>query len=201
MSVKRTYEYYTIITANATVSNDFDDYFIDATSGNVTLTLLSASATGMKGKIITVRRVDTTTNVVTVAANGSDTISGLASIRIDQNQVVKFIRYTTTTWRSIMETKKTLSTITYATAAPAIDATYDVIQLDTTSNIVASLLPLANSVPLGTRIEVVTTNAANAGTVGRSGADTINGATGAITVALNTGRTFFTTSTTNWRSF
>jgi hypothetical protein len=201
MSVKLTYEYYITATVSGNVNKDFDDYFIDATSGNITMTLPSAAATGLKGKIFTFRRIDTTANTVTIAANGSDNISGLPSIAIDNSHVLKVLKYNNTTWRRVMETKKTLTTAVYTSTTPAVDASIDVAQLNTASNNVALSLPLANSVALGTRYIVVTTSASNTGTVVPSGSDTINGATSPITVALNVGKTFFATSSTSWRQF
>lgn len=201
MSVKLTYEYAVNVSASRTVASDIDDYVVDATSGNITITLLSAAATGLKGKVFTFRRVDTSTNTVTIAAAGSDTISGVASLLLDTTRVLKIIKFSQTAWIQLMDTKKLLSTATYSALSATLDSSVDVAQLNTAANAVALTLPAANAVPLGTRYIVVTTSASNAGTVVPNGSDTINGAGAAITVNTNAGKTFFTTSTTAWRQF
>ncbi|MFJ7266674.1 hypothetical protein ACIQV3_08390 [Streptomyces sp. NPDC099050] len=58
------------VTANATVR------VIDATSGNITITLISAVATRNR---YVVKKVDATANTVTVAAAGVQTIDGAAA--------------------------------------------------------------------------------------------------------------------------
>lgn len=201
MSVKPTYEYATTVTASRSVVVAIDDYFIDATAGNVVLTLISAASTGLKDKVFTFRRIDTSANTVTIAAAGSDTISGVPNLTIDNSHVLKLIRFSATSWRQIMDSKKTLTTIVYSALTPTLDNSIDVAQLNTAANTVALTLPAASTIPLGTRYTVVTTSAANAGTVLPNGSDTINGAGSAITVALNTGKTFFTISSTAWRQY
>lgn len=201
MSVKLTYEYATVVTASATITTANDDYLVDATSGNITLTLMSAASTGLKGKIFTFRRVDTSANTVTIARAGSDTISGVTSITLDSTSVVKIIRYSSTQWIQLMDNRKLLSTATYSALSSTLDPSVDVALLNTAANAVALTLPAANAVPVGTRYIVDTISAANAGTVVPNGSDTINGAGAAITVNLNAGKTFFTVSTTAWRQF
>jgi len=206
MSVKPTYEYYTIVTTSGNVTKSFDDYYINA-SANLTLTLPSASSTGLKGKIFTFRRVDSLGSAVTVtiAANGSDTIgsSGVSSFVIDDAHVVKLMRYSTTSWQRIMETKKAFTTAIYSGAGTNnLDPSVDVAQLNTASNLVTLTLPAANSIGLGARYYVTTTSAANTGQVSPSGFDTINGTGALVSVAVNTNKCFFTTSNASpgaWR--
>gem|GEM_PF-5411758 len=201
MSVKLTYEQFTTITATGSVVSTIDDYMIDATAGNIILTLLNTASTGLKGKIFTFRRLDTTANTVTIAAFGSNTISGLASLPLDSQHVLKLIRYDSNSWRRIAETKKTLTFATYTTTSPSIDPSIDFAIMNTTSNTVTVTLPSAASVPLGTRYIAVTTSAANAGAISPNLSDTINGTSAPVSVALNTGKTFVNISSTGWRQY
>ncbi len=176
MSVKLTYEYHTVATATGTISKDVDDYFIDATAGNIVLTLPSASATGLKGKIFTFRKIDSTTNTASIAAAGTDTIDGSARLTIDN--------------------------FAFATGA-TITPNLDVAEVDNSAAAATVSLPLANSVPLGTRIiaMAIATTAVNTVTVNRTGADTINGSAAGILVPYGSGKTFFTTSASNWAQY
>jgi hypothetical protein len=62
------------VTASATATANDDLVWADATSGAVTVTLPAAS--GRRGRTITVKKVDTSANSVTIARTGSDTIDG-----------------------------------------------------------------------------------------------------------------------------
>ena len=197
MSVKLTYEYAKTITVTGAVTTGTDVYNCDATAGSIVLTLPSAAGNGLKGKIFTFTRLDTTTNTVTIAGAGSDTVNTVASIKLSTGTVLKIIKQTSTSWRSLMDSAKQAS-FQVLTASGNIDPSVNIVQLDTSGAVVAASLPLANTVPLGTKYTAVTTSSLNAGTVIRSGSDTINGATAAITCALNVGKTFFSTSSTAW---
>ncbi len=200
MSVKLSIDASLVVTTTQTTTTDIEDYLIDASGGAVTLTLVSAATTGIKGKCFTFSRVDTGTNVVTVAAAGSDTISGVANLKLGPGDVVRIVKQSQTAWWSIMDNKRITSTQTLV-ASGAINAAVGVVQLDTSSAVVAATLPLASSVPLGTKFVVVTTSASNAGTVLPEGSDTINGAGTAIATVINVGKTFFTVSSTAWRQY
>jgi hypothetical protein len=65
------------VTANYTFDDEYEDVNVDATSGPITITL-PAIAT-YPGRLLTVRKVDNTTNVVTIAAAGADLIQGNAT--------------------------------------------------------------------------------------------------------------------------
>lgn len=90
------------ITSNTTLSAAHHHVFVDATSGNLTITLpaLSAAVTSGSGREYIIHRVDGTANTVTVDGNGSETINGLASIDINtQYSVLRVIaRSTGTGW-------------------------------------------------------------------------------------------------------
>lgn len=200
MPVKK-YEYTTVVTSSQDVNTGIDDYLINASSGNINVTLPSASETGLKSKVFTFRRIDSTANVVNILASGSDNIYGRSSISLSTAQTVRLIIFTGTTWYNIMDNAKIYTTVVLSSATPTIDVTYDVIQLDTSGNTVAAVLPAANTVPVGTKVVVVTTSASNAGTVAPAAGNTINGGSGAIATVVNVGKTFFTTSSTAWRQF
>lgn len=92
----------TDLTSNTTLTSAHHHVFVDATSGNVTITLpaLSAAVTDGSGREYIIHRVDGTGNTVTVDADGSETINGLASIDINtQYSVLRVIaRSTGTGW-------------------------------------------------------------------------------------------------------
>lgn len=57
-------------------------YLIDASSGNITVTLPAAGGAGNRGFIF--KRIDGTTNTVTIDGNASETIDGALTVTIDQ---------------------------------------------------------------------------------------------------------------------
>lgn len=65
------------ITTNITLSSSDDVVLVDATVGPVTVTL--APAADRQGLKVSVKKVDSSANAVTVAANGSETIDGAAT--------------------------------------------------------------------------------------------------------------------------
>jgi len=69
------------ITGNTTAEIGINKYYIDATTGNVTLTLYPADVATV-GNIITVVRTDASGNTVTIARGGSNTINGTTSVTI-----------------------------------------------------------------------------------------------------------------------
>lgn len=66
---------------NYTVTNTDTVVFADATGGNTTITLPAAS--GVSGYRFYIKRVDGSSNTVTVARTGSDTIDGATSLSLD----------------------------------------------------------------------------------------------------------------------
>lgn len=68
-------------TTSYTVTSSDTVVFADATSGNVTITLPAAS--GLTGYRFYVKRIDGSSNTVTIARSGSDTIDGNTSCTLD----------------------------------------------------------------------------------------------------------------------
>ena len=70
-----------VVSATAAYAARASDGFIkaDATSASFTVTLPSASDAGT-GKLMTIKKIDSSTNVVTLDGNGSDTIDDLANL-------------------------------------------------------------------------------------------------------------------------
>ena len=63
---------------NQTVNDDIDIYLMNATSGNLTVTLPTNSA----GREIDIKKIDSSANTVTIDGNGSETIDGNSGIVI-----------------------------------------------------------------------------------------------------------------------
>ncbi|HSX43168.1 MAG TPA: hypothetical protein VLF59_03720 [Candidatus Saccharimonadales bacterium] len=68
-------------TTGYTVTSSDTVVFADATSGNVTITLPTAS--GVAGYRFYVKRIDGSANTVTISRSGSDTIDGMTSFTLD----------------------------------------------------------------------------------------------------------------------
>jgi hypothetical protein len=211
-TVKPTYEYYTLVTSSTNVTNAFDDYIIQASTTAITVTLPSASGTGLKGKIFRFRRVDSTPNLVSIVANGTDTIEGQSQILLDPYRVIKVIRNNTSNgWTRIMENERLYSVHTYnitsLTSTNTIVDGFDVHNIDNgAGGAITVYLPLSTSVPVGTRYHVYATGvtATDSVTIKPTGTtDTLNGAntnTSVITTA-NAGITFVNASSGAWIQF
>ena len=63
-------------TADFTVAGDKTIYLVDASSGNITVTLLSASAKDVTNRVYHIKKTDSSLNTVTVDGNGTETIDG-----------------------------------------------------------------------------------------------------------------------------
>lgn len=85
----------TEITTSTTLDIGFDVYIVDATSGNITVTLPSITADGLQYKI---KRIDNNSNRVTIT--GSQTIDGLVSIQLFPQNSIE-IHSIDTVWRTI----------------------------------------------------------------------------------------------------
>lgn len=86
-------------TANATLAANEKYVYVDATAGNVTITL-PAAVTGNIGEIHEIQRVDAVeANTVTIVAAGSDTINGVASDTLPYQWNAKRVQvYAATKW-------------------------------------------------------------------------------------------------------
>jgi hypothetical protein len=91
----------TTITSNVTANTDNYIYLIDATSGNVTVTLPAASASygGTVGINYKFKRMDNSGNTVTIQRAGSDTIDGNTSFTLTtQYEVKEILAISTSSW-------------------------------------------------------------------------------------------------------
>jgi hypothetical protein len=83
------------VNTSSSISASFDDYVIvDASGGDVTITLEAIAAT--TGRIIDVRKGDSSTNKVVIDGNGGETINGQQTIEIT-NQYDSVTCYTNST--------------------------------------------------------------------------------------------------------
>ena len=92
---------------NYTANNPGHTFFVDASSGNVTLTLSQVGdyhrvVNQKTGVILTFVREDTTPNTVTVAAHTGNSIDGQPSITLNGYKAVLMIQATDNGWRSII---------------------------------------------------------------------------------------------------
>lgn len=70
---------------------------VDATAGPVTLSLPSAASAG-SGFFVTVKRIDATTNAVTIDANGAETIDGALTLILSTQYEAAKLRCNGTAW-------------------------------------------------------------------------------------------------------
>lgn len=63
---------------------------VDATSGAITVTL-PALSTVTAGTLVAIRKADTSANIVTIAANGTNTVHGASSVTICENRELWFL--------------------------------------------------------------------------------------------------------------
>jgi hypothetical protein len=62
------------VSINTTLDSTYGTVLVDASGGNVTITL--PNAVGISGKIFSIKKIDSTANIVTVATTSSQTIDG-----------------------------------------------------------------------------------------------------------------------------
>lgn len=70
------------ITSDTTLDNTHHVVIVDATSGNVTITLPAVS--GIEGRFYHIKRTDSSVYTVTIQPDGSETIDGETSQTISQ---------------------------------------------------------------------------------------------------------------------
>lgn len=86
-------------TANYTIGADDDVILCDSSGGTFTLTLPAIS--GIAGRVITVKKTDSSAVEVVVDANGSETIDGAADVRLyNQYESVRLVA-TSSEWSII----------------------------------------------------------------------------------------------------
>ena len=71
----------------------------DATTGNVTITLLSA--VGRKGRRVIVKKTDATANLVIIDPNASETIDGSTTLSLTQQYAVREMVSDGTNWQLV----------------------------------------------------------------------------------------------------
>lgn len=86
----------TSVTANYTATDDDHILIVDATGGDVTVTLPDAN--GLSGKQYFIKRTDSSANTVTVQGTGGDTIDDEASQTLDQYDSLFVISDSTEWW-------------------------------------------------------------------------------------------------------
>lgn len=106
-------------TANYTAANE-SVILVDASSGSVTINLPAAS--GLSGREYTIKKIDSSTNIVTVDANGGETIDGiLTKLLYTENESVTII-CDGTNWEILNDdTKNNYITVTAGEALTAND--------------------------------------------------------------------------------
>lgn len=86
------------ITSNVTINENYSRIIIDATSGNITITLPAASAVfgNSMGIYYILQRIDNSGNTVTIQRAGSDTVNGGTSFTLTAQYQVKQLQCTST---------------------------------------------------------------------------------------------------------
>jgi hypothetical protein len=87
------------ITASETMIDTDGLILADATSANITVTLLTAAA--REGRDIYVKKIDASANTVTIDPAGSETLDGAASIDLLSKNAVRGYRSDGENWRLI----------------------------------------------------------------------------------------------------
>ena|SRR5437763_676896 len=81
-----------LINASTTANLNYDSFFVDATNGNVVLTLPNAS--GLDGINLLITRIDhTMAHIVTIQPFAGQTINGYPSEQIGQNAVTTIMAF------------------------------------------------------------------------------------------------------------
>ncbi len=106
-------------TANYTFTDDDDLLLVDATAGNVTITLPAVAGVRL-GKRLTVKKVDTSANWVRLVPNGSETVDGHTSLYLLAPQQAAMIYADTALWRTAFPAYPTVQRLFTQTASVAI---------------------------------------------------------------------------------
>lgn len=112
--LKMTSCYPLLVTSTSTSSFYYDTYLFDATSGNITFTLQNISS--KKGITITLKRIDTSGNTVTIQGTGGELINGNSTLVLAQGANVTLTSFNGA-WNGFIENGqggnlKTNSTLT-----------------------------------------------------------------------------------------
>ena len=94
---------YTSVSVNTTLNDAYQVVGVDATGGVRTITL--PTAVGIRGKIYVVKKIDSSTNVVTVDGDGSETIDGATTALLSAQYSALMIQSDGTNWMQITTDK------------------------------------------------------------------------------------------------
>ena len=82
--------YITLVTGNTTVDSGWDTYLIDATGGNITMTMITPVG---EGGLFTFSRIDATANTVSIVGGASENINGAATFSLLSHENVTFVSF------------------------------------------------------------------------------------------------------------
>uniref|UniRef100_A0A6H1ZVI5 Uncharacterized protein n=1 Tax=viral metagenome TaxID=1070528 RepID=A0A6H1ZVI5_9ZZZZ len=170
----------------------------DATTAPFTINLLAAATAGNKYKI-TIKKVDTTVNKVTIDPSGAETADGRATIGLyDYNDFIE-LQSDGSNWHRVSSlVRGTLYGITLDTIITADDEN-KVVSADATGGAIAVTLPSAATVCRGWRLTVKKiAGGANNVTLTPDGVETIDAAATKVLVTLNEAVSIISDGT-NWK--
>jgi len=180
---------YTMVASDAIIA-------VNASGGTVTITLPPANISTPFSREAIVIKTDTSVNPVVVQRQGADTIFGnLTSVNLQtQNSTLWLQSDGTSNWLGMPQQfpadNNSLKTIAFAQSPYSVAQSDYKILANATAGAITVNLPAANTVPAGSEFRIEKIDAsANAVTVTRAGADTIEGAnTVALAAQFNTVR-------------
>jgi hypothetical protein len=162
-------------TASATILAWEDYVRASAGGGAFILTLPDTSDAKTKNKIITVKKVDGTGNVVTIVGTSGQTINGAANLKLSTPNEVVTLRESLGLWEVISTTNKAVRTTQFLGVNGTIAPGDGIIRAVTTSSSVTLTLPaLADAA--GRSFVIYKQGSANTVTVTAPAGATINGA-------------------------
>lgn len=179
----------TATTSPVSITSTDSTVFIDATSGNITVNLLTAAQVGgTVSRVIRIIKIDNTANTVTLVPSvGGQTINGLATLVMrGQFADVTLTSDGVSKWVTLPGNfaDYTGNWVTTTTTPYNVTLNDRFVLVDATAGVKTVQLPAANAVPSGFAVSIKKTDSgANAVTVARAGADTIEGATTATLAA------------------
>jgi len=80
----------TLVTSNTSIDPGYELYLIDATGGNIVMTLFDILA---DGQVMMFRRTDSTGNTVTIVCDGSETIDGNPTLDLPPSSSAKLVSF------------------------------------------------------------------------------------------------------------
>ncbi len=87
---------YSSVSSDTTLDNTYSVVAVDASGGNVTITL--PTAVGVEGRTFSIKKVDSSSNTVTINPNGAETIDGGSSAVISVQYVSVMVISDNTNW-------------------------------------------------------------------------------------------------------